>query len=157
LSPARPPHPKLRAALSRLQATPADDVCQQPPPSELLKGVHEFNEGKFFEQHETLELLWRATPGVERHLYEGILLVGVGFYHLLERRNFHGATVKLEHGIALLNALPATCQGVDVARLRLEAGRALRELVRLGPDGIDRFQARHVPRIRLAGDGEVRP
>ena len=28
---------------------------------DLLKGIHEFNEGEFFEQHETLETLWRAT------------------------------------------------------------------------------------------------
>ena len=34
--------------------------CDEPPPPELLEGIAQFNRGEFFEQHETLELLWRA-------------------------------------------------------------------------------------------------
>ena len=75
--------------------------CGEAPPAELLKGIHEFNDGEFFEQHETLELLWRAETDDVRYLYQGILQVGVGFYHL-QNGNYHGAVTKLGTGIAML-------------------------------------------------------
>src|ERR671922_3093221 len=112
----RAPPPKLRQALARLRAAEADlpTACAEPPPAALRQAIHEFNSGEFFEQHETLELLWRATPGEIRHLYEGILQIGVGMHHLFKNRNFHGAAVKLDHGIRLLEAFPSECHGVDV-------------------------------------------
>ena len=126
--------------------------CDDPPPPELLRGIDEFNAGEFFEQHETLELLWRATPGEIRHLYEGILQVGVGMHHLFKNHNFHGAVVKLDHGIQLLSAFPAVCHGVDVARLRRDAARARTVLLELGPEGMERFPQDLTPRVHLSGD-----
>ncbi len=41
----------------------------------------QFNRGEFFEQHETLELLWRATRTPDRALYHDILQIGVGLHH----------------------------------------------------------------------------
>jgi hypothetical protein len=69
------------------------------------------------------------------------------------KHNFHGAAVKLDHGIRLLEAFPASCHGVDVARLRAEARRAREELLRLGPERLDAFDARLVPRVHLSADG----
>ena len=116
---------------------------------ELRKAIEEFNAGEFFEQHETLELLWRATAGEIRHLYEGILQVGVGMHHLLRNRNFHGAAVKLDHGIRLLEAFPDVCHGVDVARLRRDAAFARARLLELGPARLEEFDAGWVPRVHL--------
>ncbi|MBI2756696.1 MAG: DUF309 domain-containing protein [Chloroflexi bacterium] len=143
----RADHPKLTAALATLASADLGSPCGQPPPPLLEKAIREFNEGEFFEQHETIETLWRAEPGAVRHLYEGILLVGVGLYHTLEKHNFYGACVKLDHGIRLLSVCPVTCHGLDVARLVEDARRARRHLVRLGPDGIARFRRDRVPRI----------
>lgn len=123
--------------------------CAAPAPDELERAIHEFNSGEFFEQHETLELLWRATPGEIRHLYEGILQVGVGMHHLLRNQNYHGAAVKLDHGIQLLSAFPAVCHGVDVARLSRDARAARDELLRLGSAGMDQFPMTLVPRVHL--------
>jgi predicted metal-dependent hydrolase len=148
----RSTHPKLARALERLEAADLDAACAAPPPPELIQAVHEFNAGEFFEQHETLELLWRATPGEIRHLYEGILQVGVGMHHLLHNRNYHGAAVKLDHGIRLLSAFPAACHGVDVARLRRDAQAARDELVALGPDRLDGFPAELTPRVHFTDD-----
>ena len=116
------------------------------------KAIHEFNCGEFFEQHETLELLWRATPGELRHLYEGILQIGVGMHHLLVNKNFHGAAVKLDHGIRLLEAFPPVCHGVDIARLRRDALAARRRLLELGPTGLDAFDPRWIPRVHQTHD-----
>src|ERR671916_3245836 len=113
-------HPKLARALERLQKADLASACAEPPPPELLKGIHEFNAGEFFEQHETLELLWRATVDDVRYLYQGILLVGVGFYHL-GRGNHHGAQAKLASGVEMLGWFAPTCQTVDVADLLARA------------------------------------
>jgi hypothetical protein len=143
----RSTHPKLVRALERLGASDLAGVCAEPAPPELVKAIHEFNAGEFFEQHETLELLWRATPGEIRHLYEGILQVGVGMHHLLVNHNFHGAAVKLDHGIRLLEAFPDVCHGVDVDRLRRDAAAARESLISSGLDGFDRSTT---PRVHLA-------
>jgi uncharacterized protein len=145
-------HPKLSRALERLGAADLAEACAEPAPPELEKAIHEFNAGEFFEQHETLELLWRATPGEIRHLYEGILQIGVGMHHLLKNRNFHGAAVKLDHGIRLLEAFPDTCHGVDVARLRRDAAAARAHLLELGRSRIDYFLVERIPRVHLAGE-----
>jgi predicted metal-dependent hydrolase len=149
----RSTHPKLERALERLKSTDLAGACAAPAPPELRKAIAEFNSGEFFEQHETLELLWRATPEEIRHLYEGILQIGVGFYHLLVKKNFHGAAVKLDHGIRLLEAFPGSCHGVDVGRLRDEARTAREQLLRLGPQRLDEFNKGLVPRVHLANDG----
>src|ERR1700737_2147842 len=135
----RSTHAKLVRALERLESADLVTACAAPAPPELLQAIHEFNAGEFFDQHETLELLWRATPAEIRHLYEGILQIGVGVHHLFNKHNFHGAAVKLDHGIRLLEAFPAVCHGVDIKRLREDANAARQHLVDLGPDKLDAF------------------
>ena len=58
---------------------------------------------------------------------------------LFKNRNFHGAVVKLDHGIRLLEAFPESCHGVDVGRLRRDATRARAALLELGPERLDQF------------------
>jgi len=142
-------HAKLLSALERLESADLVAACAAPAPKELLQAVHEFNAGEFFEQHETLELLWRATPEEVRHLYEGILQIGVGMYHLLTKHNFHGAAVKLDHGIRLLEAFPPVCHGVDIGRLRVDAAEARAHLLDLGPDRLRAFDPQWIPRVHL--------
>ena len=142
-------HPKLTRALDRLHQADLVSACANAAPRALRKAVEEFNEGQFFEQHETLELLWRATPDDIRHLYEGILQIGVGMHHLFANRNFHGAAVKLDHGIRLLEAFPAVCHGLDVARLLRDARTARARLVELGPGRLAEFPRSAAPRVHF--------
>ena len=146
----RSTHPKLSRALERLAAVDLTAGCAAPPPPQLVQAIEEFNAGEFFEQHETLELLWRATPGEIRHLYEGILQIGVGMHHLFKNHNFHGAAVKLDHGVRLLSAFPDVCHGVDVARLRRDATLAREWLIAHGPEGIAQFPRELTPTVHLA-------
>src|SRR5207245_529540 len=69
--------------------------CFDPPPAALLRGIEQFNAGEFFEQHETLELLWRDTAPPVRPLYHGVHRVCFGFHHW-PRWNFHVASALLE-------------------------------------------------------------
>jgi predicted metal-dependent hydrolase len=126
--------------------------CSEPPPPLLAKGVEQFNRGEFFEQHETLEELWRAEPRPVRDLYRGILQIGVAFHHL-RRSNYHGAVYMLERGGEYLRPFAPACQGVDVAGLLDAAGHALGEVKRLGPDHLDLFDWSLVPTVTLRGSG----
>lgn len=114
---------------------PSRARCDQPPPPELIAGIEQFNRGEFFEQHETLELLWRDTRTPDRGLYHGILQIGVGFHHW-RQGNFHGATVLLEEGIERLRSFAPSCQSVDVARLIADASAARARLADLGASGM---------------------
>ena len=140
-----PTFPKIR---KRRRGPYVADQCGDPPPPDLLKGIHEFNEGEFFEQHETLELLWRATESDIRYLYQGVLLIGVGFYHQ-QQNNFHGTQAKLAAGIEMLEWFAPTCQTVDVADLIARAKRCLEQVRQLGPDGLQQFDRSLIPQVRL--------
>jgi predicted metal-dependent hydrolase len=122
--------------------------CEEPPPALLLEGIAQFNRGEYFEQHETLERLWRAEPRDVRRLYQGILQVGVAFHHL-RRRNHHGTVYMLTRGPRYLAPFAPRCQGVDVAALIAAAHAALAEVERLGPDRLGEFDWRLAPVVRL--------
>src|SRR5438445_6051984 len=100
--------------------------CDEPPPP-LLSGIEQFNRGEFFEQHETLELLWRAERRKIRRLYQGILQIGVAFHHL-RRLNYHGTIYMLTRGPQYLTPFAPRCQRVDVESLLAAAAAARREV-----------------------------
>lgn len=137
--------PKIR---KRRQGPYSADDCGGAPPADFLKGIHEFNDGEFFEQHETLELLWRSTESDVRYLYQGVLLIGVGFYHL-EQGNYHGAQAKLAAGLDMLAWFTPTCQSVDVADLIARARPCLEQVRALGPTRLREFDRSLIPQVRL--------
>ncbi len=122
------------------------DGCDEPPLPALLRGLAQFNAGEYWECHETLEVLWRADSRPIRALYQGILQVGVAFYHL-RRGNYNGAVKLLRRGLPRLTSLPAICQGVAVAELA-RAGQAVHDrVVELGPERLGEFALGALPRI----------
>jgi predicted metal-dependent hydrolase len=123
-------------------------ACQESPPPLLLTGIAQFNCGEYFEQHETLELLWRAERRDVRRLYQGILQIGVAFHHL-RRRNHHGTVYMLTRGARYLAPFAPRCQGVDVEALLKDAAAALTEVERLGPDRLADFDWQLAPKVRL--------
>jgi hypothetical protein len=123
-------------------------ACLEPPPVALLEGIAQFNRGEFFEQHETLELLWRAERRDVRRLYQGILQIGVAFHHL-RRLNHHGTVYMLTRGPRYLAPFAPACQSVDVARLVADASAALLEVERLGRERLAEFDWTLVPRVHV--------
>ena len=120
--------------------------CDDPPPDGLLRGIEEFNRQEFFEQHETLEEIWIHEPDAVRYLYQGILQVGVGFYHW-RRGNWRGAVAKLGHGLAKLEPYRPTCMTIDVERLVLETTKLRDALQQLGADRIPLFPPPGLPQV----------
>jgi hypothetical protein len=133
----------------------AEDVrarCADPAPEALRRGIEQFNAAEFFDQHETLETLWRDTRTPVRGLYHGILQIGVGFHHW-RNGNHHGASVLLEEGIERLRPFAPSCQGVDVSALIAGASAARDELLRLGPDGMKDYDLGRAPKVRRIETG----
>ncbi len=81
-----------------------------------------------------------------RFLYQGILQVGVGFYHQ-EKGNWRGATSLLKSGIARLKEFEPETLGVEVSRLVRESERCLEELEALGRERVGEFDRSKVPKI----------
>lgn len=123
--------------------------CAEPLPEKVQRGLEQFNAGEYFEQHETLEHAWRAETRPVRELYQGILQIGVACYQI-QRGNYAGALKMLRRGLAHLAPMPDRCQGIDVARLREDALRLLRQLEELGPEGCRRIDERQLPRVIFA-------
>ncbi|HEU4340302.1 MAG TPA: DUF309 domain-containing protein [Candidatus Binatia bacterium] len=46
----------------------------------LLKGIDEFNQGLFFECHETLEEIWLEDHGEDRKFYQAIIQIAAGYF-----------------------------------------------------------------------------
>src|ERR1700694_6076816 len=122
--------------------------CDEAPPRELVEAIAQFNRGAFFEQHETLELLWRAESRNVRYLYQGILQIGVAFHHL-RRLNHHGTVYMLTRRSTYLAPFAPCCQRVDVDALLSAAAAALSEVERLGPERLGEFDWRLVPKVTL--------
>lgn len=115
-------------------------------PDLALKGIEEFNRAEFYECHEYLEEAWMQEPGRVRFLYQGILQVGVGFYHL-QNGNWRGATGLLRGGTVRLKEFEPETLGVDVAKLVRESERCLQELESLGRERVDEFDTSKIPKV----------
>jgi predicted metal-dependent hydrolase len=130
--------------------------CDEPPPAALLAGIAQFNEGAYFECHETLEAIWMREPRDIRRLYQGILQIGVGFYHL-QRGNYRGTLNLLASGVAYLEPFAPSCMGVVLDPL-LDATRAIRrEVLALGPAGLHEVDPTRLPRITVHAPATAAP
>ncbi|MEJ5251365.1 MAG: DUF309 domain-containing protein [Chthonomonadetes bacterium] len=105
-------------------------------PQQFHEAVRLFNEGEYFECHEVLEELWRAEPSSFRLLYQGVLQVAVGCYHLSVRHNRHGAVSKLRAGLQKLGQFPAVVDTVDLADLREQIATFLQEVEQMSDEQI---------------------
>jgi len=128
-----PPDPDETGVEESLSA-----FCRGEMHPQARKGIREFNAGEYYEAHEYLELAWRDTDSPGRDLYQGILQVGVAYYHI-QRGNYRGALKMFNRARDLLQPLPDMCQGVDVKKLRKDAEEVESALREKGADGIQNF------------------
>ncbi|MDP3064715.1 MAG: DUF309 domain-containing protein [Chloroflexota bacterium] len=108
--------------LERLRADGWRAYLAEPsaPPAAFLRAVQEFNEGKFWHCHETLEGLWRPTPYPRRLFYQGVIKVAVSFHHLGEHNRI-GARSLLSGSLACLAPFLPEFMGVRTEALVREA------------------------------------
>lgn len=82
----------------------------------LNKGIQEFNDGDYFECHETLEDVWMIEAGPDRPFYQGLLQLSVGCFHLLNR-NYAGAESQWSKAHAKLKDFGSQHLGVELKSL----------------------------------------
>lgn len=124
-------------------------ACQGALHPAAVEGIALFDAGQYWEAHEALETAWRAEPGPARHLYQGILQVGV-VYLQIERNNFIGMAKMFERCKKWLAPWPAVCRGVDVDQLRVDVAAAVAAAGELGPGnlaGFDRSLFKKIQRV----------
>ena len=112
--------------------------CASPLHPHAAQGLRLFNEGKYFEAHEALEVAWLEETGKIRDLYRGILQVGVAYLHIT-RGKYNGAIKVHGRSIKWLKDFPPVCRGIHVEELRHDAEAALDEVRRLGIKRIGEF------------------
>jgi hypothetical protein len=116
-------------------------------PAALLRAIDQFNRGEYFEQHETLEALWREERGPVRQFYQGVLQIGVGLHHL-QRANLTGARRLMARGLAAIEPFQPECLTVDVTDLCGTIRAVLDTLELLNPQSLSTFDWTRAPRIR---------
>ncbi len=85
----------------------------------IQKGIDEFNSGKFFECHDTLEEVWQGIRGPARDFFQGLIQISVGFYHL-SNGNLRGAESQIDKGLQKLESYGDRYAGMELAQLRRE-------------------------------------
>ena len=102
-------------------SAPLPPVLSAEDRAALEAGIAQFNDGLFFECHDTLEEVWSGLRGPSRGFLQGLIQVAVGFYHL-GNGNRAGARTLLRRALGRLERYPDAYAGVAVAPL-LEALR----------------------------------
>jgi uncharacterized protein len=103
-----------------------------------IEGMKLFNAGNFFGAHEELEIAWLAEKGKVRNLYRGILQVDVMYLHIT-RGNYNGAIKLYERSMKWLMDWPDICRGVQVGKLKSNAGNVMKNLRKLGMEKVKEF------------------
>ena len=103
----------------------------------------------FFEFHEILEDVWMDWRGPERPFLQGLIQLGVAFYHI-QRNNYRGAMSMFRNGWAKVSPHAPRYCGVELTQFleRIEKCRSLVE--GLGPGHSHRFDWSLVPLLKVA-------
>jgi predicted metal-dependent hydrolase len=106
-------------------------------------GLSLFNSGRFYDAHEVLEDVWRATAGPEKLFLQGLVQAADGLHHH-STGNLEGARSLLARAYRNLSPYPDSFGGIDLAALRqslatwrlaLERGAPLPPLPRITTAG----------------------
>jgi hypothetical protein len=114
----------------------------------LAQAVREFNDGLFFQSHETLEDVWIVSPWPVRDFFQGIIQVAAAFVHL-KRNEYPGTHHLLAEAMLKLEGFAPRYLGVNVQRLLADARRAREEVLALGEERLHLFDRGLTPRIEF--------
>lgn len=119
---------------------------------EFYRALREFNDGYYFESHETLEDLWLVTPWPERQLFQGVIQLAAAFVHFF-RGEYPGTIKLLDAAVKKLREFAPERLGVDVTTLLADVERCRRELAEQGPDHFEEWDTSRIPVVRYKSPG----
>lgn len=108
----------------------------------------------FFEFHELLEGIWMDWRGPERRFLQGLIQLGVAFYHL-QRNNYRGAMSMFRNGWVKVAPYAPMYRGVELEKFldRIAQCRGLVE--RLGHGHCVDFDWSLVPPLQVADEARA--
>jgi uncharacterized protein len=104
-------------------------------PEQFWQGVREFQQGQFYECHDTLEALWIEAREPNKTFFQGILQIAVACYHL-SHNNWKGAVILLGEGIRRLVTYQPEYVGLDIEHLVNTSADLLEHLQCIGPERV---------------------
>ncbi len=113
-----------------------------------IKGIYLFNQKRFFDAHEELELAWRDETKPIRNLYRGILQIGVGYYHI-QHRNFTGAIKMFIRAEKWLLPYSGVYKGINIDKLKKDAEKISRMVKNGELDAINTSDGALFPEIEI--------
>ena len=102
------------------------------------KGIQLFNESKYFEAHEALELAWRREVGDVRNLYKGIIQAAVFYLHIT-RKNYPGAIKVYQRCMKWLAPWPDVYLGIHIGQLKKDLEITASKVLALKPNTSEHF------------------
>jgi predicted metal-dependent hydrolase len=116
-----------------------------------LEGIRWFNQGEFFEAHESWEELWLEVQGPARRFYQGLIQVAVCLHHF-GNGNTRGARKLYHSSTGYLQDYRPRYLGLDLERLCADLAVCCREIL----DSDEHFpqgtlDPRLVPKLYLEG------
>jgi predicted metal-dependent hydrolase len=118
--------------------------------SDLGRGRHLFNAGRFFEAHEVWEEAWLREQGETRRLLQGLIQVAAGYHHAFDRRQAHGCAWLLEAGWNRLGTLPERAGGLDPSAFREAVALSLKKARAWNRGEAPGLEPGDAPRLRLS-------
>ncbi len=127
-------------------AVPAiPDDLEVTPAEALVLAQHLIDEGRPFAAHEVLEAAWKAAPGPERGLWQGLAQVCVGLTHLRRGNRTGGATLLRRGADRIAPYDEAPPYGIDVAGVVAWARRVAEDRPGAEPLRLTRRTGRSTP------------
>ncbi|MFQ5667812.1 MAG: DUF309 domain-containing protein [Candidatus Binatia bacterium] len=83
----------------------------------IIEAARQFNAGRYFDAHETLEEGLDLVPPDLWELFLGLIQIAVG-YHKTTQQLWSGAARMLQLGLQKVEAFPADSAGVNIEALR---------------------------------------
>jgi predicted metal-dependent hydrolase len=113
---------------------------------EFYAAIAQFNDGYYFESHETLEDLWMVTPVPERDMFQAVIQIAAAFVHYA-RGEYPGIVKLLDAAADKLRPFAPERLDIDIAMLLAGVVRARDEIAALGPEHFMEWDESHMPRI----------
>jgi len=126
-------------------------MTQTVAPAGFADAIAQFNSWRFYDAHETLEDIWRASGAkgdatTLANFYQGLIKAAAGYHHLL-RDNYAGVVKVLGDVERLLTPYSPATLGVDVAGLVAAVRETLARVESLGAERMREFDRGRIPKI----------
>lgn len=128
-------------------------MLDDPFAKQFSAGIALFNQGRFYECHDTIEDIWLQESSDQRQFLQGLIQAAVAFHHYQEGK-WGAARSMLRLAIEKLEDCPASFRGVSVSPLRAELVHWKRTLDAVLPHGRRDSVDLPFPTIRLSAPGQ---